>query len=108
MQNRILVLEISLIMQELKELTEDIQKKSSRLVEKYRNSVRENISLRSKNKELRDKVTTLEKKVNEQSEQIAKLQMLGLFGEADRREGAKLKLNKLVREIDHCLQLLEE
>ena len=95
-------------MQELKELTEDIQKKSSELVGLYKRSVQENISLKGKNRELRYKVEKLEAKVKEQSEQIVKLQMLKFFWEDTGRKDAKLKLNELLREIDHCLQLLKE
>ncbi|MBO4403400.1 MAG: hypothetical protein J5792_06975 [Bacteroidales bacterium] len=94
-------------MQELKDLTEDIQKKSAELVKLYKRSVEENISLKSKNKELRNKVGTLEAKIKEQAEQIVKLQMLKFLGEETNRKEAKMKLNELVREIDHCLQLLE-
>ena len=43
-------------MQELKELTEDLLKKGSQLAQRYADSVQENISLKSKNKELRHKV----------------------------------------------------
>lgn len=95
-------------MQELKELTEDIQHKSSELIKLYKNSVQENISLKSKNRDLKYKVERLETKVKEQSEQIVKLQMLKFLGDDTNRKDAKLKLNELVREIDHCLQLLKE
>ena len=95
-------------MQELKELTESVQKKSSELIRLYKHSVQENISLKSKNKELRYKVETLETKVKEQSEQIVKLQMLKFLGEESHHKEAKLKLNELVRELDRCLQLLKD
>ena len=54
-------------MQELKELTEDLLKKGSQLAQRYADSVQENISLKSKNKELRHKVEILEEKVRKQS-----------------------------------------
>lgn len=95
-------------MQELKDLTEDISRKSSQLVQRYADSIQENIRLRSKNKELRHKVEILEAKIKEQSEQIGKLQLLKACGGGEKNTNAKLKLNELVREIDHCLQLLEE
>ena len=95
-------------MQELKELTEDILEKSSQLVRRYADSVQENISLKSKNKELRNKVELLEAKVKEQSDQIVRLQFSKVWEDGEEKRGMKLKLNELVREIDHCLQLLEE
>lgn len=95
-------------MQELKDLTEDISRKSSELVQRYSDSIQENIRLRSKNKELRHKVEILEAKVKEQSEQMGRLQLTRIFGEGEKSTQAKRKLNELVREIDHCLQLLEE
>ena len=95
-------------MQELKELTEDILKKSSQLAQRYADSVQENISLKSKNKELRNKVELLEAKVKEQSEQIVRLQFSKVGEECGSKREMKLKLNELVREIDHCLHLLEE
>lgn len=95
-------------MQELRDLTEDISKKSSQLVRRYSDSIQENIRLRSKNKELRHKVELLEAKVKEQSEQMGRLQLLNACREGEKSTRAKLKLNELVREIDHCIQLLEE
>jgi hypothetical protein len=95
-------------MQELKELTEDILEKSSQLVRRYADSVQETISLKSKNKELRNKVELLEAKVKEQSDQIVRLQFSKVWEDGEEKRGMKLKLNELVREIDHCLQLLEE
>lgn len=95
-------------MQELKELTEDILKKSSQLAQRYADSVQENISLKSKNKELRHKIELLEEKVKKQSEQIVRLQLSKVWEEGMQKTDMKLKLNELVREIDHCLRLLEE
>ena len=95
-------------MQELKELIEDILKKSSQLAQRYADSVQENISLKSKNKELRNKVERLEAKVKEQSEHIVRLQLSKVWEEGEQRTDMKLKLNELVREIDRCLRLLEE
>ena len=95
-------------MQELKELTEDLLKKGSQLAQRYADSVQENISLKSKNKELRHKVEILEEKVRKQSEEIVRLQLATVWEEGEKKTGMKLKLNELVREIDHCLRLLEE
>lgn len=94
-------------MQELKDLTEDISRKSSQLVQRYADSIQENIRLRSKNKELRHKIEILEAKVKEQSEQMGRLQLARACG-GEKSTDAKRKLNELVREIDHCLRLLEE
>lgn len=94
-------------MQELRELTEDILNKSSQLVQRYADSVRENTSLKSKNKELRHKVEKLEAKVKEQSEQIVRLQLSKVWEDGDRKTDMKWKLNELVREIDRCLRLLD-
>lgn len=95
-------------MQELKDLTEDILEKSNQLAQRYADSVRENISLKSKNKELRHKIERLEAKVKEQSERIVRLQLSKVWDEGEQKTNVKLKLNELVREIDHCLHLLEE
>ena len=95
-------------MQELKELTEDILSKSSELARRYAESVQENIDLKGKNKELRHKVGILEAKVKEQSERIVRLQFSNVWEDDWQKTGMKLKLNELVREIDHCLRMLEE
>lgn len=95
-------------MQELKDLTEDILEKSNQLAQRYADSVRENIGLKSKNKELRHKIERLEAKVKEQSERIVRLQLSKVWDEGEQKTNVKLKLNELVREIDHCLHLLEE
>lgn len=95
-------------MQELKGLVEDVLQKSSQLARKYADSVQENIELKSRNKTLRHKVELLEAKVKEQSDQIVRLQMSKVWEEGEKKTGMKLKLAELVREIDHCIQLLEE
>ncbi|MBO4282620.1 MAG: hypothetical protein J5873_05455 [Bacteroidales bacterium] len=95
-------------MQEIKALTEDILQKSTQLAQRYADSVQENTELKSRNKTLRHKVELLEAKVREQSDQIVRLQLSKVWEEGDRKTGMKLKLGELVREIDHCIRLLEE
>ena len=74
------------------------------------------VALESENQELKQKIVVFEKNQEQQSEelvalnsQIENLRMANsLLGSDENKRETKLKINALIREIDHCIGQLSE
>jgi hypothetical protein len=95
-------------MQELKLLSFEVENKVLQLAEKYRQLKEEHKISKKKNKELKEVITKLEKKIKIQSEQLVKYKLGEKINEENKYTDVKLKINELVREIDICMKLLNE
>lgn len=95
-------------MQELKILSLELESKTLQLIEKHQELKRKHQELKRKNKELRQTIDQLEIKIKEQTEQIVKLKISGIYKDESSNKDIKLKINEMVREIDRCICLLNE
>ncbi|MDR1792917.1 MAG: hypothetical protein LBR36_05700 [Bacteroidales bacterium] len=78
------------------------------MAEKYHALKAENAKFRSRNKEMRDRISALETKVKSQATELVKFK-LGLAVDASNSKAdVKRKINALVQQIDKCITLLEE
>ncbi|NLJ81715.1 MAG: hypothetical protein GX330_01135 [Bacteroidales bacterium] len=95
-------------MQELKILNLEIESKVLQLIEKNKELIRKNKKLKNKNKELNQIINSLEIKIKDQTEQLVKLKLSETLKTSTKNTDVKLKINELLREIEHCICLLNE
>lgn len=68
----------------------------------------ENLKLREEVVVLKSEIETLESIINEQQEKLKTLKLAKSLNKEEKRTDVKLKINELVREIDHCIELLNK
>jgi hypothetical protein len=95
-------------MQELKILCLEIESKVLRWAEIYNDLKIENERVKNRNKELRDRMSVLEKKVKSQAAEVVRYKLGKAASNQDSNTDVKLKINELIREIDVCIKLLNE
>ena len=89
------------------EIITDLKEKVKKLITLYNDSKLSEKLLKEKNKELENKLLTIEKEYNnlEQKYNNLKIAKSVLVGSDDTHD-AKIKINRIVREIDNCIALL--
>jgi hypothetical protein len=79
-----------------------------KIIDLYENQKKNNIELENNNKELNEKLILLENKVSDVEEKYENLKLARAIISPD-EEGtheARIKVNRIVREIDKCIALL--
>ena len=90
-------------------MLEDIKKDIVKLIAMYEAEKEENISLRKALSESRAANETCKRQITELEQQIDNLRLSAAFmGQAGSDIGAKEKIDKLIREIDICIRLMED
>ena len=88
-------------------ITSSIRNKISTLITSYEQQKTKNRELEIKNKELLNKVVFLEKKLTETEEKYNNIKLAKtIVAVEDNAHDAKIKMNRIVREIDNCIALL--
>lgn len=88
-------------------ITGDLRNKIRTLITLYEQHKTKNKELEQKNKELINKVVFLEKKLTETEEKCNNIKLAKTIVAADDdAHDAKIKMNRIVREIDKCIALL--
>jgi chromosome segregation ATPase len=78
------------------------------LLKRLEETKNERLNLEKELRELRSRFADEQKKLRECEEELKALRLAnGLLG-GDNRTEAKLKINTLIREIDHCIAQLSE
>ncbi|MEA1886734.1 MAG: hypothetical protein U9N72_05960 [Bacteroidota bacterium] len=84
-----------------------LKRKVEELLGRYEKTQGDLISLRSEKEELGEKLRDKEKEFLELEEKYNKLQLSGaILGDEESTRLARKRINKLVREIDKCIALL--
>ncbi len=84
-----------------------LRRKVEELVGRYEETERDLVSLRSEKEELEKKLHEKEEELIELEEKYNKLQLSGAIkGDEESTRLARKRINKLVREIDKCIALL--
>lgn len=84
-----------------------LKRKVEELVGRYEETERDLVSLRSEKEELEKKLHEKEEELIELEEKYNKLQLSGAIkGDEESTRLARKRINKLVREIDKCIALL--
>lgn len=68
----------------------------------------ENKKLREELNTLKSEIEILESIITEQHEKLKTLKLAKSLNKEEKRTDVKLKINELVREIDHCIGLLNK
>jgi len=89
------------------EALELFQQRVQRVLELYTSRKEENEQLKKQNRELEEKIQLEQEKIKELEEKYSKLKISkALIASGNDVHDAKLKVNRLVREIDKCIALL--
>ena len=92
-----------------REMLEDLHKNFERLVALYETSREENISLKSQLETATADCKTLRERIVELERQIDNLRLAQVFSSPEGGNGeARLRVDRLIREIDKCISLLEK
>ena len=96
-------------MEKLSDITLSIEAKLNKLIQHLENVVNENEALKSKILQQQTQQNELLEKHIELQKQYDNLKIAnGLLGSEDFKKETKLKINSLVREIDHCISQLSK
>lgn len=94
-------------MEKLSDITLSIETKLNKLIQHLEKVVKENEQLRNELLQHQTQQTILQQKHIELEKQYENLKMANaLLGSEDFKKETKLKINSLVREIDHCISQL--
>ncbi len=86
----------------------DIKAKIEKLIEAYEAAKAENEVLAEKLRQSEEKNEDQKKQITELEKQIDNLRLAEAFtGAAEDRDVAKRKIDRLIREIDKCISLME-
>lgn len=88
-------------------IIDDLKQKFQLLRERLLVQDESNLKLSSNNKDLEDKLREQEEEINELKQQNNTLKLAKAFtAESEESQDARLQINKIVREIDRCIALL--
>lgn len=94
-------------MEKLSDITLSIETKLDKLIQHLENVVKENNELKSELLQYQTQQTILQQKHTDLQKQYENLKIANaLLGSEDFKKETKLKINSLVREIDHCISQL--
>jgi len=94
-------------MEKLSDITLSIETKLNKLIQHLEKVVKENEQLRNELLQHQTQQTNLQQKHFELQKQYDNLKIAnGLLASEDFKKETKLKINSLVREIDHCISQL--
>lgn len=92
---------------ETPQFIEGFKQKFDRFVQLYLVTKNENKQLREENEELRRKINQIDEEIKDLHRKLETKELAKTFlGSSDNGKDAKLKINKIVREIDNCIALL--
>lgn len=85
----------------------NLRNKFKEIISLYEEQKIKNRNLEGRNKELLEKVNFLEKKITETEEKYNNIKLAkAILATGDDSHDAKIKVNRIVREIDKCIALL--
>ena len=88
-------------------MLEGIKKNIEKLIALYEAEKEENVRLREALAKSRAENESCRKQIGDLEQQVNNLQLSEAFGAAGDRTAAKEKIEKLIKEIDKCISLLE-
>ena len=85
-----------------------LKSRIQKIIDLYENQKKINIELENNNKEIKDKLILLENKFSDVEEKYENLKLARAIVSPDEEETheARIKVNRIVREIDKCIALL--
>ncbi len=96
-------------MSEITEIVDNLENRISKLLHKFDVMKQENESLQAELTSVRAEYDKLEGDLQSSQEQVQTLKAANaMLGSTDHKRETKLKINSLIREIDHCIVQLSE
>lgn len=96
-------------MEKLSDITLSIETKLNKLIQHLEKVVKENEALKSELLQQQTQQHHLQKKLDDLQNQYNNLKFANaIMGSEDFKKETKLKINSLVREIDHCISQLTQ
>ena len=96
-------------MSEIIEIVDSLENRISKLLHKFDVMKQENESLQAELTSVRAEYDKLEGDLQSSQEQVQTLKAANaMLGSTDHKRETKLKINSLIREIDHCIVQLSE
>ncbi|MFP4042393.1 MAG: hypothetical protein ACLFPH_04735 [Bacteroidales bacterium] len=86
----------------------DLKQKTRQLIALYEKAKHENLQLHNENKKLKDQIKQKEAEYFSLKEDYTKLELAKSLASVDSSHDAKIKINRIVREIDNCIALLNK
>lgn len=86
----------------------DLKQKTRQLIALYEKAKHENLQLQNENKQLKDQIKQKEAEYSSLKEDYTKLELAKSLASVDSAHDAKIKINRIVREIDNCIALLNK
>ena len=89
------------------EILGSLRQKTKKLIELLESERAEKITLKNENSQLRVSMVQQEAKIHELEQKYEKLKLAkAMASDSDEIHDAKIKVNRMVREIDKCIALL--
>jgi len=96
-------------MSEITEIVDSLENRINKLLHKFDVMKQENESLQDELTSVRAEYDKLEGDLQSSQEQVQTLKAANaMLGSTDHKRETKLKINSLIREIDHCIVQLSE
>ena len=96
-------------MSEITELVDNLENRVAKLLEKHNALQQKNVELQEELTSVRSVNDQLNQEIENSKDQIQTLKAANaMLGSTDHKRETKLKINSLIREIDHCIVQLSE
>lgn len=96
-------------MSEITELVDNLENRVAKLLEKHNALQQKNVELQEELTSVRSVNDQLNQEIENSKDQIKTLKAANaMLGSTDHKRETKLKINSLIREIDHCIVQLSE
>ena len=96
-------------MSEITELVDNLENRVAKLLEKHNALQQKNVELQEELTSVRSANDQLNQEIENSKDQIKTLKAANaMLGSTDHKRETKLKINSLIREIDHCIVQLSE
>jgi predicted nuclease with TOPRIM domain len=89
-------------------IIEELKLKIHKLVDLYQNSEQEKIQLQEENTKLNNKLKQKDAEFSNLKEKYSRIELAKSIASSDSTHDAKIKINRIVREIDNCIALLNK
>ncbi|MFW6103730.1 MAG: hypothetical protein ACOC59_01555 [Bacteroidota bacterium] len=91
-----------------KNTVEELKVKVRKLVDLYENSKYHNVRLQEENENLKKELKKKESEIASFEEKYSNMKLAKSLASAESPHDAKIKINRMVREIDKCIALLNK
>jgi hypothetical protein len=93
---------------EYQNIVNELKSKIRKLIDLYENSEKEKVQLQEDNNKLRNLLTQKEEDYSGLEEKYNRLELAKSLASVESAHDAKIKINRIVREIDNCIALLNK